>query len=239
MMPRVKFDLSLLPKSPNLEFEQELWSQGFRRIAGIDEAGRGALAGPVAAAAAILPSDRSDLLDCLHGVRDSKEMTPGDREIWANAIKDIAIAWEVGFASAAEIDRLGIVPATCLAASRALAGLNYRAEHLLVDFLTLPDAEVAQTPLVKGDARSLSIACASILAKTARDALLIEMNDDYPGYGFCTNKGYATKAHRMAIRQSGPCKQHRRTFAPVADYFTLFPPEVSEENDNYTSEDGL
>ena len=230
MTPRHKFDPALLPERPNLAFEQELWKKGLQAIAGVDEAGRGALAGPVAAGAVVLPHDRPDLADCLNGVRDSKEMTPKNRQTWAEAIKDIALAWKVGFASAAEIDRLGIVPATYLAASRALAGLGRPAEHLLVDYLTLPEVGVGQTPLVKGDARSLSIASASILAKTERDALLVAMEGDYPGYGFCRNMGYATEEHRTAIQALGPCKQHRRSFSPVVDYFSLFPPKEPAES---------
>jgi ribonuclease HII len=232
MTPRHKFDLSLLPDRPDLHFEKELWAQGLRHIAGVDEAGRGALAGPVAAGAVILPFDRLDLMDQLSGVRDSKEMTPKDRQSWAEAIKMFALAWKVGFASPAEIDQLGIVPATCLAASRALSGLDLDADHLLVDYLTLPDAEVGQTPLVKGDARSLSIASASVLAKTARDALLAAMEDDYTGYGFCRNMGYATAEHRAAIQKLGPCEQHRRSFSPVADCYSLFPPDDIEEDDH-------
>lgn len=227
MTPRKKFDLALLPEQPNLDYEKEIWEEGIHRIAGVDEAGRGALAGPVAAGAVILPFDRADLADCLHGVRDSKEMTPKDRGFWADAIRQTAIACEVGFASAAEIDRLGIVPATWLAASRALDGLEQSPKYLLVDYLTLPDPGVGQTPLVKGDARSLSIACASILAKTDRDALLVAMGEKFPGYGFCNHKGYATEEHRAAIQELGPCEQHRRTFSPVAEYFSLFPPDSS------------
>ncbi len=230
MTPRHKFDLSLLPERPNLEFEQELWSQGARQIAGVDEAGRGALAGPVAAAAVILPYDMPDLMELLSGVRDSKEMIPEDRQVWAEAIRGIALAWDVGFASPAEIDLLGIVPATCLAASRALAGLSHPAEHLLVDYLTLPEQNIGQTPLVKGDGRSLSIASASILAKTARDALLVAMDEKYPGYGFCRNMGYATKEHRGAIQALGPCELHRRSFSPLAEYFSWFPPTDKAEN---------
>ncbi len=134
------------------------------------------------------------------------------------------ISWGIGFASAQEIDQVGIVPATFLAMSRALAQLSCEVDHLLVDFLTLPDIRVPQIPLVKGDARSLSIASAAILAKTARDALLIEMDETFPGYGFSSNKGYATEAHRDAIKDLGPCKEHRRTFSPVSDYYSLFPP---------------
>ena len=227
MTPRPKFDLSLLPERPNLDFEMNLWGKGLRHIAGVDEAGRGALAGPVSAGAVILPPDDPNLTERLHDVRDSKEMRPEEREAWGKAIKDTALAWAVGAASAQEIDRLGIVPATCLAASRALAALRLAPEHLLVDYLTLPDVGVGQTPLVKGDARSLSIACASVLAKTARDSLLVAMDDEFPGYSFQSNKGYATEAHRQAIHDLGPCEQHRRTFAPVSDYYSLFPPEIS------------
>ena len=228
MPPRVKFDLALLPERPNLDFEHKLWGQGLRYVAGVDEAGRGALAGPVSAGAVILPCDSSNLANSLYGVRDSKEMSPQARETWAEVIKDTALTWRVSFASANEIDDLGIVPATCLAASRALSALAPPAEYLLVDYLTLPDEGMGQTPLVKGDARSLSIACASVLAKTARDALLVAMEAEFPGYSFKSNKGYATKAHRQAIHDLGPCEQHRQTFAPVSDYFSLFPPGSGE-----------
>ena len=216
-MPRQKFDRSLIPDRPNLQFEKELWKKGSHRVAGVDEAGRGALAGPVAAGAVILPCGDADLMDRLAGVRDSKEMTPESRERWAIAIKETAAAWGVGFATPEEIDSSGIVPATRLAIQRALAELNGEVEHLLIDYLTLPAVEIPQTALVKGDARSLSIAAASVLAKTARDALMVEMSEKYPGYSWTSNKGYGTLAHRQAIKALGPCKEHRRSFAPVAE----------------------
>lgn len=225
MTPRQKFDPSLLPERPDLAFEQDLWRKGPRFIAGVDEAGRGALAGPVAAGAVVLPPGDKNSFTTLEGVQDSKIMTAEDREKWAVVIKKIARSWGVGFASAAEIDRIGIVPATCLAASRALAKLDCEVEHILVDFITLPDMVIPQTPLVKGDARSLSIASAAILAKTARDALLIEMDLEFPGYHFASNKGYGTEAHRKAIEEFGPCDQHRSSFSPISDYYSLFPPE--------------
>ena len=225
MSPRKKFDRSLLPDRPDLTFEQKLWDEGLCFIAGVDEAGRGALAGPVAAGAVILPSDHSDLAEQLHGVRDSKVMRPKDRDAWSLVIKDIAVAWGVGFASAHEIDRIGIVPATYLAVKQAMAQVKCSVEHILVDYLTLPEVAVSQTPLVKGDARSLSIASAAILAKTSRDALLIQMDAEFPGYGFASNKGYGTGEHRRAIEKLGPCEQHRRSFTPVADYYSLFPPK--------------
>jgi len=224
MTPRQKFDTSLLPERPDLSFERRLWAKGIRLIAGVDEAGRGALAGPVAAGAVVLPWNSLDLEENLMGVRDSKVMTPKDRQRWAEVIKAIALAWAVGLASAREIDNLGIVPATYLAASRALAKLRVSVEHILVDYITLPDVDVEQTPLVKGDARSLSIASAAILAKTTRDALLVELDGQYPGYQFARNKGYGTEAHRKAIKRLGPCAQHRRTFSPVRDFYSLFPP---------------
>ncbi len=227
MTPRAKFDRAALPVRPNLDFECALWGQGVRLIAGVDEAGRGALAGPVAAGAVVLPHAQDDLMDCLNGVRDSKVMTPADRQAWAREIKAAAVAWGVGMAGPEEIDRLGIVPATCLAAMRALEQLELTPEHLLVDYLTLPDVDLPQTPVVKGDARSLSIAAASVLAKTARDAVLVDLEGTFPGYHFASNKGYATLAHRQSLGALGPCDAHRRSFAPVSAFDSLFPPEIT------------
>jgi ribonuclease HII len=209
-----KFDLSLIPPSPDLSFESALWNVGSIQVAGVDEAGRGALAGPVAAAAVILHPYLSNL-ETLNGVRDSKDMAPDEREVWAARLRVEALAWGVGFASHAEIDALGIVPATCLAAMRALEELSVPVQHVLVDFLKLPDCALPQTPLVKGDARSLSIASASVLAKTARDAVLRDLDDQYPGYGFVRHKGYATAAHYAALECLGPCPIHRRSFKLV------------------------
>ncbi len=223
MAPRKKFDLALLPERPDLTFERALWEQGLRWIAGVDEAGRGAIAGPVAAGAVVLPWMVPDLYEQLEGVRDSKVMTPRERERWALVIKDSAVAWGVGFASKDEIDQMGIVPATRLAATRALDKLTCSIEHVLIDYISLPGVEIPQTPLVKGDGRSLSIAAASILAKTTRDALLIEMEEEFPGYHFVSNKGYGTKEHMGAIDKLGPCKQHRRSFSPITEYYSLFP----------------
>lgn len=206
-----KFDLALLPASPDLSCEQALWSQGIRFIAGVDEAGRGALAGPVAAGAVILPI-RSDLTTQLSGVRDSKQMSPAQRIEWAERLRNIVLAWGVGFASAGEIDAIGIVPATRLAAQRALQQLYVKPQHLLLDFIELPEIALPQTPLVKGDQRCLSIAAASILAKTARDALLCEYERQYPGYGFASHKGYGTTAHRLAMQRLGLAPIHRRSF---------------------------
>ncbi|HEY5271200.1 MAG TPA: ribonuclease HII [Anaerolineales bacterium] len=195
---------------PNLEFEQLLWNDGFTRIAGIDEAGRGAWAGPVAAAAIILPVDPS-LTRTLNRVRDSKLMTPLARETWAPRIKEAAMGWGVGFASAEEIDTLGIVPATKLAATRALE--NLLPDYLITDYLIFPEINLPQTALVKGDQRSLSVAAASVLAKTARDALMRELDGRYPGFGFARHKGYGTCLHREAIKKLRQCEIHRKSFS--------------------------
>jgi ribonuclease HII len=204
-----------LPKFPTLNFERFLWNDGFARIAGIDEAGRGAWAGPVCAAAVILPPDLS-LTRTLDRVRDSKLMTPLARETWAPHIKEAALAWGVDFASAEEIDALGIVRATKLAATRALETLtpNYIIpDYLLTDYLLFPEIDLPQTALVKGDRRSLSVAAASVLAKTARDARMRELDGVYPGYGFARHKGYGTRIHLEAIRRRGMCEIHRKSFA--------------------------
>ncbi|RME87033.1 MAG: ribonuclease HII [Anaerolineae bacterium] len=201
-----------LPPCPTLELERDLWERGLRRVGGVDEAGRGALAGPVAAAIVILPPD-PNLSQVLKGVRDSKQMTPHQREHWAEVIKRLALAWEVGFASAGEIDAIGIVPATRLAVQRALKALSQTPEHLLLDYLVLPNCPIPQSSLVKGDRRSLSVAAASILAKTARDAFMRALAEEHPGYGLAQNKGYGTRRHRDAIRRLGHSPIHRRSFS--------------------------
>ncbi len=210
------FDRSLLPAEPNLAFELPLWKAGFSAVAGIDEAGRGALAGPVAAAAVVLPADRN-IAPQLRGVRDSKQMTPEQREAMREKIVQYAVCWGVGLASAQEIDQLGILTATRLAAGRALEALSAPPAHLLIDYLELPGITIPQTALVKGDCRSLSIAAASILAKTSRDQILRELECTYPGYGFARHKGYGTQAHREAIRQLGACPEHRLSFTLLGE----------------------
>ena len=197
-------------KLPTLDFEQELWRGKWERIAGIDEAGRGAWAGPVCAAAVILPIG-SLISRELSGVRDSKEMSPSSRTAWEPRIKAAAAAWGVGYASCEEIDRIGILPATRLAAARALTDLS--PDYLLTDYLIFREIPLPQTALVKGDQRSLSIAAASVLAKTARDELMQRMDLSYPGYGFAGHKGYGTREHQQAIRRLGVCALHRKSFA--------------------------
>lgn len=206
-----KFDRSLLPDEPDLSFENSLWGVGIKTIAGVDEAGRGSLAGPVAAAALVLPSCRMEAA-FLAGVRDSKQMTPRQREVSARRIRQVALTWGVGFASVEEIDMLGILPATRRAAERAIEALSIYPDHLLLDYLFLPELSIPQTSLVKGDRRALSIAAASVLAKTARDALMRALDTQYSGYGFGAHKGYGTAAHRLAIECLGLCPIHRRTF---------------------------
>jgi ribonuclease HII len=199
--------------SPTLEFEQPLWQAGFLHVAGVDEAGRGAWAGPVSAGAVILPPDPW-IIERLDGVRDSKQMTPMQRTYWAEVIRHEALAWGIGFSSHDEIDLLGLLPATRLAMRRALRQVPRRPEHLLIDAVKLPSA-TPQTAIIKGDARSLSIAAASVLAKTARDALMIAMDQVYPGYDFCMHKGYGTTLHQEALLRLGVCEIHRRRFTPI------------------------
>ncbi len=198
---------------PDTIFESELWKSGIQYIAGLDEAGRGALAGPVSVGAVILPNDKSLLSSNLSGARDSKQMTPRMRDTLAPLIRKVALAWAVGFATSEEIDMQGIVRATRLAAIRALHQFTITPQYLLTDFrLELPQLEIAQMSLVKGDARCLSIACASILAKTERDALMRELDSQYPGYGLGKHKGYGTQAHRSALMRLGLSEIHRKTF---------------------------
>jgi ribonuclease HII len=207
-----RLDPALVPDSPDLTFEYGLWQAGLRIVAGIDEAGRGALAGPVAAAAVILPPETIDLRNLLSGVRDSKQMTAEQRFECAGRIRRYALACAVGMSSAEEIDRLGIVPATRLAVQRALDGLSFLPEHLLLDYLILPENCTPHTALIKGDCRSLSIAAASVLAKTSRDVLMVELDTCFPGYGLSQHKGYGTFAHRQAISRLGLSAIHRSTF---------------------------
>jgi ribonuclease HII len=195
---------------PTLEFEANLWNAGFCRVAGLDEAGRGAWAGPVAAAAVILPANPS-LTRILNRVRDSKLMTPLVRETWAPRIKEYALGWGLGFASSEEIDKLGILPATKLAALRALQ--NLVPDYLLTDFLLFREIDLPQTALVKGDQRSLSVAAASVLAKTARDELMRSLESEYPGYGFFQHKGYGTHNHQAALKKLGQTAIHRKSFS--------------------------
>ena len=183
----------------------------FRRIAGVDEAGRGPLAGPVAVAAVILDPSRP-----IPGLGDSKALSEAKREALEPLIRERALAWHVELVSAAEIDRLNILRATLEGMARAVHALRPGADHALVDGNRLPPGlPCTAEALVKGDAREPAIMAASILAKVARDRLMCELDGRHPGYGFAIHKGYPTPAHLESLRRLGPCEQHRRSFAPV------------------------
>ncbi len=210
-MARKKFNISTLSKYPDLKIEKRLWGKGYKNLGGIDEAGRGALAGPVSAAVVILPNI-SELARILAGVRDSKQMTPLQRNRFEPLIKEIALFWGVGFASPAEIDEIGILPATKLAAKRAVETLSITPDYLITDYLNLPDIDIPQEKFIKGDMRSLTIAAASVLAKTARDAQMILLDKEYPDYSLAQHKGYGTKKHRESIQKLGKNLVHRQSF---------------------------
>jgi ribonuclease HII len=190
--------------------ERELASRGARRIAGVDEVGRGCLAGPVVAAAVILDPDRP-----VRGLRDSKLLSRGERERLAARIEDRAIASGIGAADAGEIDSLNILRATLLAMRRAVAALQVSPDYLLVDALHVPGVDLPQEGVVHGDRLVASIAAASILAKVHRDALMRSFHDLYPGYGFSSHMGYGTSGHLVALRRLGPTPLHRATFHGV------------------------
>ncbi len=195
-----------------LRYERELWDGGAIRIAGVDEAGMSPLAGPVAAAAVILdPNWRSD------GIDDSKRLSPQARERLEVIIKAEAVAWSVAFVQPVEIDKLNIYWAGIAAMERAVAGLEAGPDHLLVDARRLEAPGIPCTAIIKGDQKSLSIAAASILAKTARDRLMSDLDRQYPGYGFARHKGYPVTSHREALQRLGPCAVHRRSFALVRE----------------------
>jgi ribonuclease HII len=203
-------------RAPDLVLELALHNAGIAIIAGIDEAGRGAWAGPVVAAAIVLPLERSDLKNELDGVRDSKLLNSPQRRHWAGQILEIASTIGVGQATAEEVDTLGLILATRTAMTRALHELDLSPDHLLIDHILLPESELPQTALPRGDAIVLSIAAASIIAKVTRDTIMIELDERYPGYGFPQHKGYGTSAHQQALAVLGPTPVHRRSFTPIA-----------------------
>ncbi|WNG15642.1 ribonuclease HII [Cystobacter fuscus] len=209
-----------------LRFETELWEQGHLHVAGVDEAGRGPLAGPVVAAAAILPRGWK-----LEGLDDSKKIADESRrDELAEAIKQGAVAWAVGQAEPEEIDRLNIRRASLLAMHRALQGLGIQPTFVLLDAFTIPECTLPQRGIIKGDALSLSIAAASVLAKTTRDRTMRELDTLYPGYGLAEHKGYPTASHVQAIHERGVLPIHRRSFAPVREALGLpVPPSPQGE----------
>jgi ribonuclease HII len=210
-------------RRPDLQYEKQLWGEGARHVAGLDEVGRGAWAGPVVAAAVILPLDCPDLLERLDGVRDSKVMTAPQRQYWADRIRHAALAIGVGSASPLEVDTAGLIEATRRAMRRALTALALSPDHLLIDHLALTRIALPQTPLTHGDALVLSIAASSIIAKVARDATMVHMSNAYPGYGFEDHVGYGTMRHRRAIERLGACPIHRLSYAPLKALTTRDP----------------
>jgi ribonuclease HII len=203
--------------SDRFEFERVLWTQGMTRVAGVDEAGRGPLAGPVFAAAVVLPSKwaASGLPHELEGLNDSKQLTAAQREkffAFLTACPEVQFA--IAQVGAGQIDAINILRATHRAMNDALAKLSPAPEHALVDGRPVKTMRVPQTAIVQGDARSYSIAAASVLAKVARDRLMLEFDRQWPKYGFAGHKGYGTAQHLAAIAAHGPCPIHRRSFAP-------------------------
>ena len=191
-----------------LRHERRLWASGRETIAGVDEVGRGPLAGPVVAAAVILPHD----FDVL-GIDDSKKLSPKKREELCEVIKEKALAWSVGWTGPERIDEINILEATKEAMAQAVNGLAVRPDHVLIDGnFTVRTLALPQTAIVKGDANSTSIAAASILAKVTRDRYMEEMDAVYPGYAFASNKGYGTKAHYEGLQKLGPTPIHRKSF---------------------------
>ena len=202
-----------------LRFEKHLWSTGVPLIAGIDEAGRGPLAGPVVAAAAILPAEFS-----LRGLNDSKQLTGPAREQFYDALTASGklVCYGIGVAEPSEVDTLNILRATFLAMERAVMALSVQPEHLLIDGLPVPVFQLPQTAIVGGDGISMSIAAASVLAKVHRDRIMRTWHSQFPQYDFDQNKGYGTPAHLESLQIHGPCPIHRRSFAPVAQTYFLF-----------------
>lgn len=197
---------------PTQEFERVARFCGYRRIAGIDEAGRGPLAGPVVAAAVILPT-RCRLV----GINDSKQLSAKNREDVYAAILEQAVAVGIGSADVTEIDQLNILTATRLAMRRAIDRLAPPADYLLIDAVVLPRLTVPARPIIKGDSLSVTIAAASIVAKVTRDRLMARYHETFPEYGFLTHKGYGTAEHLERLARHGPCSIHRRTFSPVQE----------------------
>jgi ribonuclease HII len=205
-------------KPPDFRFESDLLQRGFTRIAGVDEAGRGPLAGPVVAAAVVFPADwiLRGLPETLQGIHDSKQLSAGTREVlYARLMSRPEICIGIGRVDAPLIDQINILQATHRAMNLALAQMSPPPRHVLVDGLRVKSLAFPQTAIVSGDALSFSIAAASILAKVTRDRLMAEFDREYPGYGFSAHKGYGTPEHLAALNERGPCPIHRFSFAPL------------------------
>jgi ribonuclease HII len=200
---------------PTLEKELALHRQGYCFIAGLDEVGRGALAGPVVAAAVILPLNQPDLAGQLTGLRDSKLLSPIQREKLFVVIQKVALAITIGTAPAALVDQLNVVGATRYAMHQAIAELSPAPDYLLLDYLRLPALAIPQDAYPRADNSSLTVAAASVVAKVTRDRLMVQYGELYPRYGFKEHKGYGTKAHQAALSCWGPCELHRLSFEPL------------------------
>ncbi|MEM7127866.1 MAG: ribonuclease HII [Chloroflexota bacterium] len=207
--------------APTFSFEERLWQEGYNYIAGIDEVGRGALAGPVVAGAVILPKAASHSLQWLD-VRDSKLLSPEERTVSAQWIQQNAVSWAVGEMPASTIDEVNIAVATRQAMKQAVENLSTRPDYLLIDWVKLPSINLPQESPVKADMHIVSVAAASILAKVYRDQRMVDLGIHFPSYGFAQNKGYGTKSHRLALETFGPCIEHRHSFSPIAKKRTLF-----------------
>jgi ribonuclease HII len=205
---------------PSFAEEELLAAQGYQRIAGIDEVGRGALAGPVVAAAVILPR-RVDV-PWLSEVKDSKQLTPARREVLFHRIHEIAISIGIGVTPHYLIDEQGIIKATRLAMKLAVDQLSPPPESLLIDYMRLPEVKLPQKGITNGDNLCFSIACASIIAKVTRDQLMVAFDKVYPGYGLAQHKGYGTREHLACLSRLGPCPIHRQSFRPVREIMEGF-----------------
>ncbi len=188
-------------------FERQAYQKGYRIIAGMDEAGRGPLAGPVVAACVILPEDTY-----IEGINDSKLLSENKRESIFDTIKNVSLCWEVGIVDHQTIDRINILNATILAMEKAVRRMSIKPDLLLIDALSLENTHIEQKSIIKGDRRSISIAAASIIAKVTRDSMIAELDSVYPGYGFKKHKGYCTSEHVNAIKKYGLCPIHRMSF---------------------------
>lgn len=202
---------------PGLDLERRIQLRGYSLVAGIDEAGRGPLAGPVVAAAVVLPPELAGDEPWLKSINDSKRLSPAQRERAAELIQRRALAVGVGRCASSEIDTLGILPATIEAMMQAIGSLSVRPDHLLFDYIPLKTCGFPFQTVVKGDSISYSIAAASIVAKVTRDRWMRQADEQYPGYDFAQHKGYPTAAHVSRLKELGPCSIHRRSFAPVRD----------------------
>ncbi|MBN1176874.1 MAG: ribonuclease HII [Dehalococcoidales bacterium] len=202
-------------RKPSFAEEKSLRKEGYRHIAGVDEVGRGALMGPVVAAAVILP--QKFRAKWRGRIRDSKQLKATEREYLYGCIREVAVSLGIGVQSNEVIDNIGIAPATRLAMVAAIRQLTPEPHFVLVDYFKIPEITLPQKGIVNGDGLCFSIACASIIAKVTRDRMVVEMDGEFPGYGFAGHKGYGTREHIDCLHRMGPCRLHRRSFRPVSE----------------------